>query len=123
MDVKIDADAMSMVVSKAILEGISAEQKEALLEQAVTALITPVQRDRYSTTPAKTPLQEAFEDAARRAVQTVAYEMVEANTAFNARVREMVGEAIATAAVDDYDLKSRVTTAVAGALVDWKNRT
>jgi hypothetical protein len=121
MDVKIDADAMTAVVSRAILEGISTEQRDLLLEQAVTALVTPVKKDRYSLDPATTPLQEAFRLAAQRVVNQVATEMVEANPEFVAKVHEMVGEVIVKAAEEDYGLKSKIQYAVAEALISWKH--
>ena len=119
MDVKIDTEAMTAVVSRAILEGISTEQRDLLLEQAVTALVTPKKVNSWDR-DGVTPLQEAFARAAQATVNRVAYEMVETNEAFVARIREMIGEAIAAAAEEDYNLKEKVVQAVAGAVIDWK---
>lgn len=119
MDVKIDTEAMTAVVSRAILEGISTEQRDLLLEQAVTALVTPAKTNSWDRT-GTTPLQNAFNLAAQTVVNKVAFEMVEANEPFARRVRDLVGEAIATAAETDYDLKEKVGRAVADALLDWK---
>lgn len=120
MDVQINPDAMAALVSKAILEGIDNEQRNLLLEQAVTALVTPVKNERWSTDPGKTPLQEAFARAAQVVVNKVAMELVEANEEFAARVRDLIGEAIAVAAESDYGLKEKVGRAVADALLEWK---
>lgn len=119
MDVRIDADAMTAVVSRAILDGISTEQRDLLLEQAVTALVTPQKTNSWDRA-GTTPLQDAFARAAQTVVNKVAMEMVEANEEFTQRVRDLVGEAIAVAAETDYDLKDKVGRAVAGALLEWK---
>ena len=121
MDVKIDAEAMSAVVSRAILEGVSSEQRDLLLEQAVKALVTPPQRESWRAGPPDpTPLQGAFDRAAQTVVNKVAMEMVGENEEFAQRVRELVGEAISVAADRDYDLKAKIGCAVADALIDWK---
>lgn len=94
-DIKIDTAAMNQIVSKAILEGIDDNQKQAILEQAVQALITP-KKDNYGRNT-DTPLQRAFDSAVGSVVYQVAREFVEENQELRAKVREMVAQAMATA--------------------------
>lgn len=96
-EIKIESDAMQAIVSKAILEGIDADQKQAILEQAVAALIKPRGEKRYGMPDPTTPLQDAFDTAVRSVVNQVAREFVEENQELRAKVREMVAQAMATA--------------------------
>lgn len=94
--INIESEALQAIVSKAILEGIDADQKQAILEQAVSALIKPQGERRYGVEPT-TPLQDAFDLAVRSVVNSVAREVVEENQELRAKVREMVSQAMASA--------------------------
>lgn len=116
-DIKIESDAMNAIVSKAILEGIDADQKQAILEQAVNALIKPRQTSTYSR-ETTTPLQDAFELAVQQTVGQVAREMVSENQELLAKVRELVTDAMAEAVKEPYTkLREAVNRAVADSIV------
>lgn len=95
-DIKIESDAMNAIVSKAILEGIDADQKQAILQQAVDGLIKPRKISNYSS-ETTTLLQEAFDHAVRSVVNEVARQVVSENTELRDKVREMVVQAMAAA--------------------------
>lgn len=119
-EIKIESDAMQAIVSKAILEGIDAGQRQAILEQAVGALIKPQGGDRYGHDKS-TPLQDAFDAAVRGVVHEVAREVVTDNPELRAKVRALVEEAMAAALDKGSDLRERVASAVAGAVLNsWE---
>lgn len=116
-EIKIESDAMQTIVSKAILEGIDADQKQAILEQAVNALIKPRTTGGYNSKPT-TPLQDAFDLAVERTVNQIATEMVSGNEPLLAKVRELVTDAMAEAVKEPYTkLRENVNRAVADSIV------
>lgn len=116
-DIKIDADAMTAIVSKAILEGIDADQKQAILQQAVDSLLKPYKVDRYGS-ETTTPLQAAFSTAVQQTVGQVAREMVSENQELLAKVRELVTQAMADAVKEPYTkLRENINRAVADSIV------
>lgn len=115
-DIKIDSNAMNAIVSKAILEGIDADQKQALLEQAVAALIKP-RGDNYGRN-ATTPLQDAFDNAVVRTCNQLADELVSSNQLLLTKVRELITEAMAQAVKEPYTkLRENVNRAIADSIV------
>lgn len=121
MDVKIDAEAMQSVVAKALMEGISTEQRDLIMEQAVKALITPP-KNSYGRVDGQTPLQDAFDMAATSAVRTLAREAIEKHPEFRERVDAMLGEAITNALQgSEYDLRIKVQEAVIQAVLDFRS--
>lgn len=120
MDLKFDAEFMSQVVSKAILDGISQDQRDALLAAAVEALVTP-KRTTYGMTP-KTPIQEAFESAAEIACRQIAHETLTQDARFMDRVRELTREAIerALSAEGGEELRRKILAAITdSAAASW----
>lgn len=116
-DIKIESDAMQAIVSKAILEGIDDNQRDAIMEQAVAALITPRGERRYGVEPT-TPLQDAFERAVQQTVGQIAHEMVSENQALLAKVCELVTDAMAEAVKEPHTkLREAVNRAVADSIV------
>jgi hypothetical protein len=118
IDLKFDQDTMSAIVTKAILDGLGQDQRDLLIQQAVTALVTPARGGMYSSTP-KTPIQEAFESAATQVCHRVAAEILTQDAAFLERVRELTREAISTAMAADSsaaeDLRRKILSAIAEA--------
>jgi predicted RNase H-like nuclease len=117
-EIKIESDAMQAIVSKAILEGIDADQKQAILEQAVAALIKPRGERGYGKPEPTTPLQDAFDMAVRRVVNEVANEVIADNSDLRDKVREMVVQAMSDTLKDPgTKLQGAVREAVAENLV------
>lgn len=64
-EIKLDSDAVQNIVAKALLEELSEEARNSLIQQAITYLIAaPKNTNHYSNRPEKSPLQVAFEKAA-----------------------------------------------------------
>lgn len=116
----IDATAMKTVVSKAIMESISQEQRDVILEQAVAKLITPTKVNTgYRTEDGPSPLQEAFDRAVVQAANTAVRELIEERPEFQTKVRAAVADAIDKLIEGDYNLASKVGSAVGSAVTDW----
>lgn len=114
----INADAMKSIVAKAIMEGITQDQRDVLIEQAITHLIKPGPTSYGRTEPS--PLQHAFNEAIERACNRVVDEIITERPEFNAKVRDAVTAAM-TALVDggNYDLSQKVGNAVGNAVAAW----
>lgn len=64
-EIKLDSDAVQNIVAKALLEELSEEARNSLIQQAITYLIAvPENTNHYRTRQEKSPLQAAFEKAA-----------------------------------------------------------
>ena len=63
--VHLSDEMVSAAVTKAILEGITGEQKEAIIGAAVKSLLDVPSRGQYSYGDKRTRLQEAFDEAFR----------------------------------------------------------
>lgn len=112
----INDETMQAVVSKAILEGISEEQKLSLVEQAVQYLITPPASTAYGA-KAPTPLQQAFNEGVQRVSRTVVDELVkddEISAAIDAGIRK----ALVTEMTDDAWLRDTIVNAVSSKVAD-----
>jgi predicted NAD-dependent protein-ADP-ribosyltransferase YbiA (DUF1768 family) len=119
-EIKIESDAMQAIVSKAILEGIDENQRKAIMEQAVAALIAPRGGDTYGRNKT-TPLQDAFDAAVRNVVHEVARDAITDNAELREKVRALVVEAMAGALDKGSKLRERVADAVANSIVEsWE---
>lgn len=113
LEIKIDADAAKEVVKQAILEQLGDEGRARLIENALTFLLTEPPRSSYGTQQ-PSPLQVAFNDAARLAANEIVREHVAKDPAFIAKVHEKVGEAMAL--VDEANYSNYVADALGEAL-------
>lgn len=60
----INQELLLVTTSKVLLDSLSEEDKNKLLSDALTKVLTPVKKDRYSYGSEQSPLEEAFETAA-----------------------------------------------------------
>lgn len=124
-EIKIDSEAMQSIVAKAVLEGIDANQREALLEQAVRYLITPPKGDRYGygVSPA-TPLQTAFDNAVQASIHRTAVELVQGDEALQQRLKTLVTNAIADIMTEERydDLAEAVRKSLGSTLSEFRKR-
>lgn len=112
----INSDSMQAIVSKAILEGIDAQQKDLLIEQAVKSLLVAPKSPGYGV-QTKTPLQDAFDDAVRRTARTVVDEVIETEGLAD-RIRALVREQVTAALASDSTLAGGVGDAIGAAVRD-----
>jgi hypothetical protein len=116
--ISIPADAMQQVVAKAIMEGLTEDQRTSVIASAVQYLLTPQKVNSWDR-EGPTPVEVAFKNAVDKVVREVAFDMVEANEDLRAKIRDMVQDAIAAVLRDDsagYDLRENVVTTLAGTL-------
>jgi hypothetical protein len=86
----INDEQLRALISGAILSAISAEQRDAMLTEAIKHLMTPAQDGYYGTRI--TPIQRAFNDAATGVARKLFTELVEGDAAFQERLKGMLAE-------------------------------
>ena len=114
MEIKIDADAVKDIVKQAILDQLGDEGRTKLIERALTYLLTEPPKGTYDRFSPASPLQEAFNSAARIAAGEIVREFVAKDPAFIAKVHEKVGEAMSL--IDEADYSSYVADSLGEAL-------
>lgn len=91
MQLNLNDEQMRSVVTAAILQTISPEQRDTLIQEALKSLLVPKQSDYYGTK--KTPIQEAFERAAFQVAMRVAEGYFAENETVRAEMEGLVAEA------------------------------
>jgi hypothetical protein len=94
----IDQATLQAATAKLLLDSMSAEDKDALLSKALTTVLTPA-RSAYSSEA--TPLQAAFDHAAKVAAAKQVGEYFQ-TPEVQARVKVFVAEAMEKAFTDDF---------------------
>lgn len=89
MNVNVDPAAMQALVTKALFEGMTQEQKDSLITQALTALMTSSVRKNHWDPQPLSPLQEAFNNAASVIARQVAIRRLETDEQFKASVEQL----------------------------------
>lgn len=100
MELKIPPDEMTKIVSAAILEKISAEQRTTLISDAIQHLLQPSQKDNYYGGKTS-PLQEAFRHATVEVARIIVLEELQKDGEFKARIRELTTKAFEKLASND----------------------
>ena len=93
IEVNFDQDALHDLISKWVLEQMSTEQREKVLQQAITYLMTPPESSTYNRNP-PSPLQDAFNASLNRVMHDVARGMVEDDPAIREAIQNLLGEAL-----------------------------
>lgn len=96
MEIKLDAEAVTAIASSAIFDSLSQDVRDSVIKQAVQFLLTP-EKDRYSHSGTKTPLQNAFDDAIRSVAYKVVKEKIENNPDIINAINELLGPLIVAA--------------------------
>lgn len=94
MELKIDPNDMKAIVSAAILDKMSREQRDVLVQEAIASLLVPQKQDSYSRVEAKTKLQDAFSTAAYTVTVEIVREHLRTDEAFRGAVTTMVTRGI-----------------------------
>jgi uncharacterized membrane-anchored protein YjiN (DUF445 family) len=110
--IQFSEETMSRVLTQAILEGISEDEKSNIVAQAVVYLTKPQGNSYYDK---KTPLQQAFESSMHTYVHKVVREFIEKDEAIKSMVdgelTKLLGQ-FGEKLRDDYELRNVVTEAV-----------
>lgn len=95
-ELKIDDATMTGLVVKALVEGMSPEARQAMIEDSIKAhlLAKPAKRSHYDPEPLS-PLQEAFNRAAYVVAMDVCRESLTRDQAFREKVRQLYMDACA----------------------------
>ncbi len=88
--IKLSDGDLQALVAKSIVESLTPEKREALIENAVTALISQKAGSAYN---APTVLQDAFNRAVAEVAQQIAREQIVGNTDIKAKIVVMIAEA------------------------------
>ncbi len=119
LSVQLDGEALNAIVTKAILDQITAEQRKVILDQAVKALLSP-KPDPYGYSRREiTPVQAAFDNAVRQSAMKAAQTLVDDDVEFQGRLRNMVRDSMTKLLDSESDLAQAVGTAVGQAVTAW----
>ncbi len=103
MDIKIDEKLVRDVVSSAIMNSLSQDQRNTLITNAVAFLIAPPAQTGYGGSRQPSPLESAFNDAMRHQASKVASEMLENNSEVKEKLHGLIAEAMQKLFTDNRD--------------------
>lgn len=119
MEIKLDADAMAALASKAIFEEMGQEQRDKVMLQAVQALLIP-ESNRHSYHAGKTPMQVAFDNAIQQAAHKAVQERIANSPEISAKIDELLGPLVGgalEATAKNYD--GGLAQAIGSAVGTW----
>ena len=94
MNIDIPKDQLSQIVSAAILNAITPENKEVLIKEAIAALIEPKKDSVYRHGPPRSALQDAFENAVRLIACDIVREELKVNEPLRGQIKRLVQDAM-----------------------------
>lgn len=111
VELKLDTDQMQVLVSKAILDSLTPDSREALLANAIRSLLDP-KANKYGE---KSVIQGEFEQAAARVARSTIEDMMRVDTSFTTKIRSLFADAVAKA-LDQPDKREALVEKLAGAI-------
>lgn len=121
MDVKLDGENMTVIVTKAIFDSITAEARDKLVQDSLKAMFEK-SKDGYNGYNSQTKLQQAFEAAAYNVAHRIIQENLAKDEAFKAGVEAMLNDVVAKL----FDSEARgpivdkMASGIASALSSWR---
>jgi hypothetical protein len=112
VEIKLDNDLLKSVVSEAIVKSLDEEKRNALIQGAIQALLTPQQTSGYYGRK-ETPVEQAFNEAVRNVAHKVAEEMLAGDERVRARLKELMNAALVKVMDDN---REATVTKIADAL-------
>ena len=109
-------DVMRAAVAKAVLEALPAEKRDALLVDAIKALVAP-QRDNYGR-DTRSMLEAAFQQAAGQITTEIAREMFRSDPALRAMVADVTTKTVAKMASASDRISDALTLALEAKLLE-----
>jgi len=97
----IDETALKTIVAKAIFDGITPEQRQALLTKAINSLLTVPPATVFGSAPKTTPLQDIFENEVRILARDLIKERFKTDPNLPQLVGAIVTKAVAAMSADD----------------------
>ena len=123
-ELTIPVEELSTVLNKAILDALSAETRNRLIEGALKHLLTAPPPDRYGSAKPVSPLQQQFEYALNGIAREVAEEVLNAE-GVRAQLTEKFGEVLARVESlfdSPYDAQSLLVDVLAQRVRDLRER-
>lgn len=94
MDIKLDQEQMTTVVSAAILKSIDEDQRNVLIEGAIKHLLTrPPSNNGYGSNQRESPLMDAFNSAAAHVAHKLAEEMISGDETLKGKIKSLISDA------------------------------
>jgi hypothetical protein len=120
---EIDDTTLKTIVAKAVFDGISAEQRQDLLQKAIASLLVtpPKPSSIYDRSPPSSPLMSIFE----MEVQNLARETVREEFKKNAELKSTMSGLVAkvvSALAENSEVAVEMAAAIAKALARSNNR-
>lgn len=125
MTINITPEALAPVVSAAILQHLSTEERDGLITQALQYLVTPPKPapGSYGRDVPETPLQQALRIGVANAARQVIDEVI-ADSGLVKQIRDVLQPQVAGMLADHGGMREAVVTGIANALAaqfskDW----
>lgn len=92
MKIELSEENLKSVVSEAIMNSLSLEQRNVLIQNAISYLLTPTSNSLYDQK--KSPMQEAFNNAISQVAREVVTEEMKSNSEIKLKIKELMANAI-----------------------------
>ena len=118
MDIKLNVDQVKDIVSEAVLRSLDQDTRNTLIQGAIKSLLEPVGKDTmYSK--AKSPLQQAFEQAVYSVAISIARETMEKDTIVQQQIKVLLTEAMEKVMIQNREktvdlIANAITTGMGG---------
>ncbi len=119
MDLRLNDEQLQSVLSTAILEFITPENRDAMIKEAVAYLLKTPPKEPFSNRTPDPPLQEAFKRAVSNAANKIAQELLE-KPEYRAQVEDVM---VAAFKITFVVLKEETVRKVAAAFVEAMTKT
>ena len=94
MNIDITDANLKAIVAEAILANISGEKRDAVMKEAIAFLLVPEKND-YGSVRRPAPIEQAFRDAAAQIAKEEARKMLDSNSEFQTKLKELLVEGVA----------------------------
>lgn len=88
MNISMNEEQMTALVSKAIFDGLTQQAKDEMLQKALRHLMTKEEKS-YGYGPKRTPLEEAFQQSAYAVARQIAEERLAADDTFRSGIEAL----------------------------------
>lgn len=110
----IDPQTLQALVSRAVLDSLSEEDRNVLLREAIQNVI---QGDRYS----RSVVQQAFDAAVREVALDIARTQLEMNQQLRERLGVLIDQPLGKAIISEgEELRNAIAQHIGRALLDWR---
>lgn len=110
MNIQFDNDQLKAVISEAILRNFDEQKRDALIQGAITHLLTP-ERPGYGG-KAESPIERAFRDALRWQAEALARDMISNDETIKAKLKGLIVDAMERVFANPDGLTKRIADAV-----------